>query len=102
MDGMTKTTATTEPRQLELELVTAGNVLTRGNNPCGSILDGILAPGSIPGLDSTLCKCEVCRSRAVGGVWWFDSWMRQRVLKRQVAYNFTVASGDSLRDAETP
>jgi hypothetical protein len=102
MDGMMTTATMIKPLQLELELVTTSNVLTKQYRPCSSILDGVLAPGSIPGLDATLCRCDACKVRAGGGIWWFDSWMRLRVLKRQVAYNFTVSSGDGLRDMESP
>jgi hypothetical protein len=93
-------TATTKATQLELELVTDGNVISHRHRPCSSVLDGVLAPGSIPGLDATLCRCEGCTKRAIAGVWWFDSWMRRRVMKRQIAYNFTIAAGDGLRDNE--
>ena len=101
MDGTTTATMI-KPLQLELELVTVNNSLTKQNGPCSSMLDGTLSPGSIPGLDATLCRCKDCQGRAGGGVWWFDSWMRLRVLKRQIAYSFTINSGDGLRDMETP
>ena len=87
-------------RQLELELITESGTPNPRHNPCSGILSGDLLPGFIPGLDASLCRCSCCTGRATGGVWWFDSQMRQRVLKRKTEYRFTVVAGDGLRDGE--
>jgi hypothetical protein len=87
-------------KQLELELITAGGILTTRHNPCPDMTHGTLPPGAIPGLDATLCRCGDCTARAPGGVWWFDAEMRHNVRKRITPYRFTVVAGDGLRDNE--
>jgi hypothetical protein len=97
-DGTTKIVPTIKPHQLELELITESGQPNPRHKPCPGILSGALAPGFIPGLDASLCRCSGCAGRATGGVWWFDSQMRHRVLKRKTGYRFTVQAGDGLRD----
>lgn len=99
MDGtMNPVKTTISPVQLELELITSSNVLTAKNLPCGVMLDGLSHARLIPGLDASLCRCEACSGRANGGIWWFDSWMREQVLKRRTAYRFALTDGETLRD----
>jgi hypothetical protein len=89
---------TTSLIQLELELVTSANELTSKNRPCGVVLDGLKHERLIPGLDADLCRCPDCTKRADGGIWWFNSWMREQVLKRRTAYRFKLTDGETLRD----
>jgi len=57
---------------------------------------------TIPGLEANLCRCSSCRGMAAGGVWWVDTAMQQRVLKKQTAFNFQQIVGDmALEDALT-
>jgi hypothetical protein len=86
--------------QLELEIRTDGGDITHRNKPCPDAVNGVLSATSIPGLDASLCRCEQCAARSESGIWWFDSQMRRRVRKREVAYSFAVLAGDGLRDAE--
>lgn len=86
-------------QQLELEIVTKAHAKTDHNAPCEVISNGLGHPGLIPGLDASLCRCNACTARTDDGAWWFDSWMRQRVLKRQTEYQFQVV-GDLVRDEE--
>ena len=91
---------TTSLVQLELELVTSGKDLTAKNRPCKVVLDGLSHSRLIPGLDASLCRCDACTGRANGGIWWFNSWMRERVLKRRSDYRFKLTDGETLRDNE--
>ena len=86
------------PVQLELEVITQSNVPTERNHPCQAMKGNLDHARLIPGLDASLCRCDDCMARADGGIWWFSSWMRERVIKRRSAYRFTIAAGDSLRD----
>lgn len=86
------------PIQLEMEITTLSNVPTDKHSPCKVMLDGLSHPRMVPGLDATLCRCDDCTERAEGGIWWFNSWMRERVIKRKSGYTFAVATGDTLRD----
>ena len=98
VNGMAKPTMMNNPVQLELELTTLSNVLTGKNHPCPVITGNLDHARLILGLDASLCRCDDCMARAYGGIWWFNSWMREQVIKRRHAYRFTIAAGDSLRD----
>jgi hypothetical protein len=94
-DGTTTAAKTTKlPIQLEFPLFTESGSITKKHQPCSSILDGILAPGSIPGLDASLCKCPTCTNRAADGIWWFDAGLRERIIKRIIPYCFEGGIGD--------
>lgn len=98
MGGMTKPKMMISPVQLELELVAISNVLTDRHRPCKVVLDGLKHERLIPGLDADFCRCPDCTKRADGGIWWFNSWMREQVLKRRTAYRFKLTDGETLRD----
>jgi hypothetical protein len=85
---------------LELELVNQANRVSDRNNPCSSMLDGVLYPGSIPGLDADMCRCPECLTRAVAGIWWTNEWMRERIRLRKTAFRFNLTSGEAVRDSE--
>lgn len=86
------------PHQLELELVTIGSQPTAHNTPCGVALGTTTHPRTIPGLDADLCRCPACTDRAEGGIWWFNSAMRESILKRRTAFRFRLDGGDLARD----
>jgi len=97
-DSETNPAITTSLVQLELELVPSSNARIDRPNTCNLMLGGMSHSRLIPGLDADLCRCPDCTKRADGGTWWFNSWMRDQVLKRRTAYRFKLTDGETLRD----
>ena len=90
-----------KPVQLELPLIDQmGKPRPDG---CRSALLNFMLPHSfssgIPGLDACLCRCEDCRAKG-SGVWWYSSYMRDRILSRKSIMRTASADGESLRDSE--
>jgi len=77
----------------ELAIFAGNRAFHKENNPCEYARQGELAPGSIPGLDASLCRCQVCRAAANDGIWWFDPLLRERIRKKEYAYRFPKAGG---------
>lgn len=58
---------------------------------------------SVPGLDATLCRCRDCLNVSDDGIWWFDAKLRDRIIKRETAFevlNRNDQSGELCRDLQ--